>query len=169
MPPTLNLFSYFASSAFGLAAVVYLVLHAVMPRGFVFGTLSRMFMYHEAHPFQYIAIVALTYACVATAFVMRWPQLAGWRRCYAIVGIIAATILLASLPGGMLWKIHDMQAGYFPTGAGFWSDLFWGATAGLQVGWLVIALSLPYNIFGLAIGYAVTSYGFKIGAKAHPH
>ena len=30
-----------------------------------------MFMYHESHPLQYIAIVALTYAVIATVCVLR--------------------------------------------------------------------------------------------------
>jgi hypothetical protein len=44
------------------------------------------------------------------------------------------------------------------------SDLLWGASTGLQTGWLVIALSLPYNILGLIAGYVVTHFGFRIAA-----
>jgi len=136
-----------------------------MPRGHVFGGLYRMFLYHESHPFQYIAVVALTYGVIATGCALRLSRLAGWRHSAAIVGIIFATVLVASVPGGVLWKIHDMQAGYFTTGSRFWSDLLWGASTGLQVGWLVIALSLPYNIIGLILGYAVTHLGFRLSAS----
>ena len=163
MPRSLKLFTFFASSTFVLGSVGYLVLHAVMPHGRVFGALYRMFLYHDEYPFQYIMVVALTYAVIATACALRWSHLLGWRRFATIVGVIVATILIASVPGGVLWKLHDMQAGYFPTGARFWGDLFWGASMGLQVGWLVIALSPPFNIIGLVVGYAVTIYGFKIG------
>ena len=79
---------------------------------------------------------------------------------------MVTTIFAASIPGGVLWKIHDMQAGFFTKGARFWDDLLWGASAGLQVGWLIVLLSLPYNVIGLVVGYAVTSFGFKIGAPA---
>ena len=161
---TLKLFTLFATSAFLLGAVGYLALHAFMPQGHVFCGLYRMFLYHESHPFQYIAVVALTYGGVATACALRWSRLAGWRRSAAIIGTIVATVLIASVPGGVLWKIHDMQAGYFTTGARFWSDLLWGASTGLQVGWLVIAFSLPYNIIGLILGYGVTHFGFRIAA-----
>ncbi|MBM3845872.1 MAG: hypothetical protein FJ405_06260 [Verrucomicrobia bacterium] len=162
MPRALKLFALFTVGAFLLGSVGYLALHAVMPRGHVFGGLYRMFLYHESHPFQYIAVVALTYGVIATACALRWSCLAGWRRSAAIIGIIVATVLVASVPGGVLWKIHDMQAGYFTKGAQFWSDLLWGASTGLQAGWLVIALSLPYNIIGLILGYVVTHFGFRI-------
>jgi hypothetical protein len=57
-----------------------------------------------------------------------------------------------------------MQAGYFTTGARFWSDLQWGASMGLRVGWLIIALSLPYSVIGLLVGYVITDLGFKLAA-----
>ncbi|MDB6110408.1 MAG: hypothetical protein JWR69_2158 [Pedosphaera sp.] len=166
MSRAFKLFTFFAASAFILGAVGYLALHAVMPRGYVFGGLYRMFLYHEAHPFQYIAVVAFIYALIATVCVARWPHLAGWRRFATIICIIVATVFVASVPGGVLWKIHDMQAGFFTTGARFWNDLSWGASTGLQIGWLVIALSLPYNIIGVITGYAVTHFGFRLGAPA---
>ncbi len=165
MPRPLRLFAFFATSAFVLGSLGYLALQAVMPRGYVFGRLYRMFLYHESHPFQYVAVIAVTYAGIATMCALRWPRLAGWPRFAAIVAIMVSTVLVASLPGGMLWKIHDMQAGFFTTGARFWNDLLWGASTGLQIGWLVIALSLPYNIIGLFAGYAVTRYGFRIGTQ----
>ncbi len=166
MPRALKLFAFFAASAFLLGAAGYMALHTDRPHGHVFGALPRMFLYDEDHPFQYLSVVAITYALIATACVLRWPCLVGWRRTLAIFAIMVATVLVASIPGGILWKIHDMQAGFFTTGARFWSDLFWGASTGLQVGWLVVLLSLPYNIIGLVAGYAVTSFGFKICAPA---
>lgn len=160
-----RLFAFFAASAFLLGSLGYLALHAVNPRGYVFGGLYRMFLYHESHPFQYIAIVAFSYAVIATPCAVRWPHLVGWRRSAAIICIIVATVLAASVPGGVLWKIHDMQAGFFTTGARFWKDLLWGASTGLQVGWLIIGFSVPYNIIGVIAGYSVTNFGFKLGAR----
>ena len=160
----LPLVAYLALTAFTRASLGYLALHAAAPQGHVFGSLFRMYLYHEAHPFQYIALITTTYALIATACIHRWPHLAGWRRAFAIVGIIGATILVASAPGGALWKIHDMQAGHFTTGARFWRDLLWGASTGLELGWLILALSAPYNIIGLILGYALTHLGFKLAA-----
>ena len=166
MRRALQFFAFFTSSAFALGSVGYLALHMVLPQGYVFGGRYRMFLYHETHPLQYIAVVAVTYGSIATACVLRWSHLEGWHRFSAIVGIMIATVFVASAPGGVLWKIHDMQAGFFTMGARFWSDLLWGALTGLEVGWLVIALSFPYNIIGLIVGYTVTLFGYRIGAPA---
>jgi hypothetical protein len=164
MTRQLKLFGFFAGSAFGLGSLVYVVLRAIMPHGWVFGAPPRMFLYHWEHPFQYIALVALTYGAIATLCAFKLSLLNGWRLRIAIVATMLVVVLAASAPGGVLWKIHDMQAGFFTKGSRFWEDLLWGASSGLQIGWLIIALSVPYNIFGLIIGYWVTWRGFKIAA-----
>jgi hypothetical protein len=51
-----------------------------------------------------------------------------------------------------------MQAGYFTTGSRFINDLLSGAFTGLKLGWIIAALSVPYNIIGLIIGYFITRY-----------
>jgi len=164
-----SLFVFLALSAFLLGIAGYKALHVVMPHGFVFGGLYRMFMYHESHPSQYVGIMALTYGTIATSWILRWPELVGWRQSGAIAAIILASILVASVPGGVLWKIHDMQAGFFTQGGRFWRDLLWGAATGLEIGWMVMALSLPYNILGLIAGYGITRLGFRIArSKAEP-
>lgn len=160
-----RIFSFLFATAFACASVVYLLLRAVMPHGWVFGALYRMFLYHWQHPFQYIALVTLVYALLATAVIMRWPLLAGKRRAAAIFAILLGTILVSSAPGGALWKIHDMQAGYFPAANRFWSDLLWGAKQGLLLGWLIITLSVPYNVIGLAAGYFLTKRGFDLARQ----
>lgn len=66
------------------------------------------------------------------------------------------TILLSSAPGGVLWKVHDMYAGYFPADARLWIDLLWGAKKGLSEGWVIILISVPYNVIGVLLGYVVT-------------
>jgi hypothetical protein len=161
---TLKLYSFFAISAFLLGVVGYLILHKVMPHGLVFLRLYRMFNYHALHPFQYVAVVALTYGIIATPCALWWHPV-GWRRFAMIFYISIATVLVASIPGGVLWKIHDMQEGSFTTGARFWKDLLWGASTGLRFGWQIIAISFPYNILGLIFGFVVTHFGFKIAAK----
>lgn len=162
----LKLYLFFAISAFTLGSVGYILLRTITPDERVFGALFRMFLYHDAHPFQYIALVAVIYAAIATAAAPCTTRLMGRRRSAAILGIIIAALLAASVPGGMLWKIHDMQAGYFTTGERFLNDLAWGATKGLLVGWLIIVSSIPYNILGLILGYAVTHRGFQMAAAS---
>lgn len=166
MSRILKLFAYFVLASFLPAAGVYLALRAFMPYGYVFAAPYRMFLYHWEHPFQYITLVALTYASLATPCALQWSGVNGVRRSALILGLMAATILAASVPGGMLWKIHDMQAGFFTAGARFWSDLGEGAMWGLKTGWLIIAWSVPYNIFGVVIGYFVTSCGLERAAVA---
>ena len=125
-----------------------------------------MFLYHYAHPFEYIAVVAVVYAIIATSCVICWPRLSSWRRRLAVVAIMLATIFTASVPGGVLWKIHDMQAGFFPKGTQFWQDLFWGAFTGLKIGWLIVALSIPYNLIVAIPIFWLTLHGFKIATRA---
>ena len=126
-----------------------------------------MFIYHYAHPFEYIAVVALVYAVIATSGVFFWPRLVSWRRGLAVITIMLLTIFTASVPGGILWKIHDMQAGFFPKGTQFWQDLFWGASTGLQIGWLIVVLSIPYNLIVAIPIFWLTLRGFKIAASRH--
>jgi hypothetical protein len=85
-----------------------------MPQDWVFGALYRMFLYHWAHPLQYIGLVSLFYSVVATVAILlpgnpvgKWPRL-------AIPLIIVLSIAIASPAGGALWVIHDMQAGMKP-------------------------------------------------------
>lgn len=150
-----------AASCFVLGAIVHPVLAAVMPGRYVFGALYRMFLYHWAFPYQYVAVVAVTWGLVFAVSAPAVSRLGGWKRRLAIVVGMLGTVVLASIPGGVLWKLHDMHAGYFPEGDRLWADLTWGATTGLATGWLVVALSVPYNLIGLGLGYAVTEVGLR--------
>lgn len=117
-----------------------------------FGGLYRMYMYHEQHPFQYIAVVSITFGVFSIAWLQVCRHMTGWGRWISILVTILLTILVASVPGGILWKIHDMQAGWFPEGEKFWKDILWGAKEGLRFGWLIVLMSTPYNILGLVTG-----------------
>lgn len=122
-------------------------------------------LYQREKPFQYIAIVVGIYALVATLGVLWWPTSRGWKRFAVIFGIVFVTLSVACVPGGVLWTVHDMQAGFFPSGDRFWKSLFQGAMSGIEYGWLVVAASVPYNLCGLVLGYLVTWYGFKVGGS----
>ena len=136
--------------AFLLGALGYVAISSLL--GAAFRGLFRMFMYHEAHPFQYIGIVAIVFGIIGSVWVRYFGATEEWKRWLSILLCIMLTILVSSVPGGILWKIHDMQAGYFTEGARFWSDLWWGAKEGLLVGWLVILIPIPYNLIGVLIG-----------------
>lgn len=122
---------------------------------YVFGGLFRMHMYHDEHPLQYIAVVSIAFGIVGTFWLRLFGHTTGWMRWTSMFAAIVVTIIVASVPGGVLWKIHDMQAGYFPPGSRFWDDLLWGAKEGLMVGWLVVVTSFPYNLLGLVVGLLV--------------
>ncbi len=146
-----------------LASSVYFLLEKIMFRiddehGYVFGALARMFLYHYQHPYQYIAIVAFVYGVVATLWIMYCGAQIGWKRRLAIVLVMGVTLILSSIPGGILWVIHEMQPGVFPKGQQFWDALMWGAQEGLRVGWMIIALSVPYNIIVIVVGYWTTGF-----------
>ena len=162
MKPALRLFVFYFAASFISASCGYYALHMFMSERGVFGSLYRMFLYHEEHPLPYIAIVSLSYACVATFAVTKWRHLAGWRRRVLAVAIIFISVTLASIPGGMLWVVHDMMAGFVPNLNRAIDYLLWGALAGLQVGWIVVGLSLPYSLLGAVLGYVVTIKGFEM-------
>ena len=124
----------------------------------VFGFLPRMIMYHYIYPYQYIFVCALSYSVISTAWAyILWRQV-GVKRFLSINCVIILSIILSSIPGGILWVIHDMQAGFFPSGVRFWKDIYNGALHGLSLGWLLTLLSIPYNIIGHVIGLIVTSF-----------
>jgi hypothetical protein len=161
MTPTGKLFSFYFTTTFVSAYAGYYALKLLIPGRDVFGSLYRMFLYHEEHPLPYIAIVALTYAGVATFSVTRWRHFTGWRRSLVILAIMAASVTIASIPGGMLWVVHDMIAGFVPSIERTISYLRWGALAGLQVGWIIVATSFPFSLVGAVLGYIVTNQGFE--------
>ncbi len=141
----LAFFAFFGCS-FGLAALVYHAMALLTKGVLIFGFLPRMFLYHWIYPNQYIALVCLIYALLAAAFaprIARRPSLAIW--------IVLATPLLASPLGGMLWHLHDMLAGYFPSS---WQEklLLDGALEGAEIGWLIVLLSFPYNVICALLG-----------------
>jgi hypothetical protein len=152
-----------ASACFLLGGAGFFVMGALFD--YVFGGLFRMFMYHEEHPLQYIAVVSGVFGIIGTLWLRCFGDTTGWKRWISMFSAIGLTIIIASIPGGVLWKIHDMQAGYFPEGARFWGDLLWGAKEGLIVGWLVVVASVPYNIVGLAAGLLILHKLPKFAAR----
>ncbi len=140
-------FTLFFACSFAATAGIYLLTalfrHTENGRSDIFGSLFRMPAYHNAHPFQYIALVCLCYALAAACFapVMGRP---GCRARLSAVGVVFSAPPAASLPGGMLWKYHDMLAGFFPSDpTNYLLDGLW---LGLKSGWLIVLLSAPYAL-----------------------
>lgn len=158
----LKLFVFLVGCSFLFGAAGYFILWLIMPEGWVFGALYRMFCYHWEHPLQYIALMSLIYSTVATFVILLPDDPVGKWPCVTIPLIMLASIALASPVGGVLWAIHDMQAGYFPDGIRFWNALIWGALEGISSGWLIILTSVPYNILGVIVGYQVTLRGYRM-------
>ena len=63
--------------------------------------------------------------------------------------------------GGMLWHYHDMKFGFFPDN---WISKMvnHGFSMGLELGWLIILFSIPYNIFGSIVCYFLTKKGIEL-------
>ena len=165
MNRALRLFFCSFSALFVYCSLVYLLLRYVFQVRLVFGALYRMFLYHHAHPFQYIALFCAIFELVLSLVVCRWPQLRGGWRGLALAGGLLFTVAVASVLGGVLWVIHDMQAGYFPEGERFWSAIFWGAKNGLYLGWLVLVMSVPFNLFSLGGIVAVSRRAWDWAAR----
>lgn len=139
-----------SAACFTLGSLGYLALANTIGHGF--GGLFRMFLYHEDHPFQYIGLIAVIYGAMGSFWYAHWSNTTGRKRFLTILATIIITIAIASPLGGALWVIHDMQAGYFPQGRMFWDAIQWGALEGLRLGWLIMLVSIPFNIMGLLAG-----------------
>ena len=139
-----------------LCSGAYFLLSLVMDR--VFGALIRMYCYHFTYPYQYIFIVCLSFGIFGTIWDKYCRKMTGIKKRLSIIFLLILTVLYSSVFGGILWKIHDMQAGYFTTGMRFVDDLKWGAMAGLLCGWMIVLLSIPFNIITGIVMYQTLKY-----------
>ena len=154
-------FFFYWLTASAIAVAGYYLLWVVMPNHRVFGEWFRMYGYHHNHPLGYILIPCFVYGIIATGFSPRYPKQTGFQQISTTV-ILAGLVILCSAPfGGMLWVYHDMKAGQFP--ANWHSMVLWkGTTLGMAYGWLVVALSFPYNVLGLFVCQQLTARGAKL-------
>ena len=154
-------FGIFFLLSFGGGVLTYSLLALVMERlvgePAVFGAWWGMILYHWHHPFQYIAVVAILYSLFAAIWATFWSDSSsGWRRWLEITFILILSLLTSCVCGGILWKLHDMQSGYFPENSKMWADFLWGASEGLTLGPLIVLLSFPLNLLALISGYLAT-------------
>lgn len=157
---TKRLLFYWVTS-FILASIFYYILWIIMPRHNVFASLFRMFSYHWEYPISFIAIPCFFYGILAIIFTKMFLRQTVFKQILLTLLIVTLTILISSPFGGMLWHYYDMKAGYFP--------LNWilkmiknGFSQGFEVGWLIILLSVPYNILGIIACYFLTKKGSEL-------
>lgn len=132
-----------------------------MPRHYVFGALYRMFLYHYEHPLPFISIPCFFYGIIAALFADKFLKQGTLGRILITIAIVVLTLLISSPFGGMLWHYYDMKAGYFP---GNWMAVMVkeGVDWGFKFGWIVIGLSIPFNILAAIGCYFVTKKGSEL-------
>lgn len=152
---------FYWTTSFILATAVYYILWAIMPNNHVFGTLFRMFLYHWEHPVTFITIPCFFYGIIATLLADKFSKKNVIGQIILTILIIVLTVILSSPFGGMLWYYYDMKAGYFPANW-FGKIVATGFESGLTIGWLVVGLSIPYNIIGSICCYFLTKKGSEL-------
>ncbi len=150
------LFYWIAS--FVLATVLYYVLCFVGSESSVFGTFFRMRPYHGKYPLAFIAIPCFFYGIIANMLADLFLRVSLRKQILLTLFIVILTVLVSSPYGGMLWHYYDMKAGFFPQNW-FAKLLKEGIRDGLLWGWLVVGLSVPYNIIGAVVCFFLTQKG----------
>jgi hypothetical protein len=116
-------------------------------------TLYRMYGYQNQYPFQYIGIVAVSFGAFGSLWIKYFGLSQGWRRGLTMTVAMLATIIVSSPMGGVLWHIHDMQAGFMPSNSEIARKITSGIGEGLSTGWLIALLSFPFNLIGTTVGF----------------
>lgn len=147
-------------TSLGCATAGYGLLWALLPGHRVFGALYGMYLYHDAHPLAYLSLCCGVFGPLAAGATGAFGRRGRWGRVGVVALLALATVGLSSPLGGLLWEWHDMQAGYFPAD---WARvlLLHGARDGLRLGWLIVLLSIPYNLLGLLVCYGLLAAGAR--------
>lgn len=123
---------------------------------FPISTLYRMFGYHNQHPLEYIAIVSVVFGLVGSRWIDFYGSAKKRVRWWTMTVAMLLTIVISSPFCGMLWQIHDMQAGFIPDN--YLGKIWQGVSWGLEYGWLIALLSIPMNLVGFTIGYMTLNW-----------
>jgi hypothetical protein len=138
------------SFVFAVASYDILLFFALTP----FASFYRMYVYHLSHPYQFIFIMCFVFSVLAALFCEKFKKLTPWKQILLTLLIVVLTIIISSPLGGMLWHLHDMLAGYFPK-KWLWKLIRYGFREGIQLGWVIILLSAPYNILGVVMSFFI--------------
>ena len=160
-------FCFYLLVSFAAAVLGYFIIKAIRSDNEVFGSLFRMSSYHHQHPFSYILIPCVLYSLIVTIGGSQPLNKSLLREVILTLAIVFFTILFSLPVGGMLYYYHDMRAGYFPDN---WLPVMIndGTSKGFEAGWLIIALSFPYNVLGIVVCYFITKAGSHIFHKKQP-
>ena len=135
----------YAIASLIIAGTLYTVIHWLMGSYQTFWALYRMPAYHLEYPMLYAMIPCFFFGVIASLFHATFQRVSIWRQLGIFLGIMCLVLVLSSPFGGMLWYYHDMQAGYFPE---HWISkmVLDGARQGLLFWWLIVGLSIPFNL-----------------------
>ena len=157
-----RLFVFALAGSSAAWAATCALLRTGRPGAPVFAAAYRMTAYHEAHPYAFIGVVSVSLACVAGLAGPAVARLAGGRRGAALVGVVVAAVVLAGIPGGLLYMAFDIAAGFFPESSyTLRSDLEQNLLGGIVWGPLVAAGSVPFSVLALAAGVGVVEAGLR--------
>ncbi len=102
---------FFWISSFISGTAGYFLLWLITPSHRVFGTFFRMSAYHYQFPMQYILIPCFIYGIVVSLLAKTYYKENIVIQIIHILLIVLLVVLISSTFGGMLWNLHDMQAG----------------------------------------------------------
>lgn len=148
-------FFIFLITSYAFAVGVHYLLQATIH--YSFGMPYRMFLYHLCFPLSYIFIPCFFYALIATYLSSYFSKVSISYKITLTIIICILVTLISSPFGGMLWHYHDMQAGYFPDNW-LYKMVSLGFSWGLRDGWIIVLMSVPYNIIGTVICFFLTNY-----------
>lgn len=154
---------YLTLSTFFIGSATYIILD-LFQRDVFYG-LYRMFMYHTAFPFQYIGLVSIVFGLVGALWVKYFGKTRGFIRYFTILITLLLTVILSTPAGGVLWKLHDMQLGFFSEGQRFWKDLWWGVTQSVFVSPIIARHSFPFNLIGIIYGFISLIVAARISSQ----
>jgi uncharacterized membrane protein len=120
--------------------------------------LFRMTTYPDAYPLQYAAVVAIPFALLTSLWTIAVYKKLHAPRWLQIAGVIGLSVAVSSVLGGLLYELHDMQAGYFPDRDIMINHFQRGAWWGLSLGPIIVAFSVPLNICALLLAYTVAGF-----------
>jgi len=148
--------------AFVIGSIAYLFITFCLSLAFqheasAFAAWPRMFLYHWQFWYQYIAVLSLTYGATLPIW-LRWHPKRDKLYWISILVYLSIVLSLGSIPSGILWQIHDMQAGFFPDSPLFEQKIFQGILWGVTLVWPLALFSVPLNLFALLSAVFLTDF-----------
>lgn len=142
--------TFITSFIFAAACYDILLFFGISP----FSTFYGRYSYHLMHPLQFIAVPCFVFSVLAVIFSDIFEKSSILKQILLTLLLAFLTVLISSPLGGILWHFHDMLAGHFPQNW-LWKLIRYGFREGIQLGWLIIILSIPYNFIGLFVSFFI--------------